>query len=76
MIIMIFSKFFQVSQWPLCDRGLLYDREWMVVTESGIAMSQKRESRLCLLQPSIDLNKQQLLLDFPGTRYILLEFDV
>lgn len=67
---------FKVNKWPLCERGLLYDREWMVVTESGIAMSQKRESRLCLLQPSIDLNKQQLLLDFPGMETLCISLSI
>lgn len=57
---------FRVESWPLGDRGLLYDREWMIVTHTGIAMSQKRETRLCLLQPSIDLGKGLLMLCFPG----------
>ncbi|XP_045209996.2 molybdenum cofactor sulfurase-like [Mercenaria mercenaria] len=67
---------FKVNEWPLCDRGLLYDREWMIVTESGIAMSQKRESRLCLIKPSIDLNKNHLLLDFPGMETMCVSLNV
>ncbi|WAR05941.1 MOCOS-like protein [Mya arenaria] len=63
---------FKVDRWPVSDRGLLYDREWMIVTETGIAMSQKREYRLCLLKPSIDLEHGLLTLDFPEMESIHL----
>ncbi|KAH3825946.1 hypothetical protein DPMN_127833 [Dreissena polymorpha] len=63
---------FRVTRWPLCSRGLLYDREWMIVTETGIALTQKREYRLCLLRPSIDLLSGQLILAFPGMNVLRL----
>lgn len=50
----------------MSSKGLLHDRDWMIVTETGIAMSQKREPKLCLLKPSIDLKSQTLTLEFPG----------
>ncbi|KAL4229526.1 hypothetical protein ACF0H5_012566 [Mactra antiquata] len=65
---------FKVKQWPLCDRGLLYDRGWMIISSSGIAMSQKREPRLCLVQPTIDLHKLCLTLNFPGMEPIDISF--
>ncbi|XP_052212414.1 molybdenum cofactor sulfurase-like [Dreissena polymorpha] len=63
---------FRVPRWPLCSRGLLYDREWMIVMETGIALTQKREYRLCLLRPSIDLLSGQLILAFPGMNVLRL----
>lgn len=60
------SHTLQVKKWPLCERGLLYDREWMIVLESGFGLSQKREPRLCRLQPSIDLISETLTLEYPG----------
>ena len=60
---------FQVRRWPLCSRGLLFDREWMIVTESGIGMSQKREPKLCLLRPTLDLLSETLTLEYPGTPF-------
>ncbi|KAL3836313.1 hypothetical protein ACJMK2_021749 [Sinanodonta woodiana] len=57
---------FSVNEWQLTARGLLYDREWMIVSESGVALSQKREPKLCLLQPRIDLSDQTLVLSYPG----------
>ncbi|XP_060552726.1 molybdenum cofactor sulfurase-like [Ruditapes philippinarum] len=47
----------------------------MVVTESGIAMSQKREGRLCHLKSSIDLNNNRLLLDFPEMETMSVSLD-
>lgn len=55
-----------VDSWPLDDRGLLYDRCWMVVTDLGVALTQKQETRLCLIKPLIDLQKGVLTLTFEG----------
>ncbi|KAK3578357.1 hypothetical protein CHS0354_039070 [Potamilus streckersoni] len=68
---------FSVNEWQLTDRGLLYDREWMIVSENGVALSQKREPKLCLLQPRIDLSDQILVLSYPGMPdcIVPLQFD-
>ena len=55
-----------VSSWPVGEKGLLYDREWVVVGETGAVISQKQEGRLCLVQPSVDLQSNTLTLYFPG----------
>ncbi|KNC54019.1 molybdenum cofactor sulfurase [Thecamonas trahens ATCC 50062] len=48
-----------VTEWELGPRGLLYDREWLVVkTEADgriQTLNQKKEPRLCLLRPLVDL---------------------
>ena len=56
----------QVSQWPLSDKGLLYDREWLVLAENGVTLSQKQDPRLCTILPSIDLEGGTLTLSAPG----------
>ena len=38
----------------------------MIVTESGVNLSLKKETKLCLLQPQIDLDLQRLVLNYPG----------
>jgi molybdenum cofactor sulfurtransferase len=48
------------------SRGFLYDREWMVVTPAGVCLTQKQDTKLCLIQPSIDLSRRLLILQFPG----------
>ena len=38
----------------------------MIVSEQGVAISQKREPLLCLIKPEIDLDSQTLTLTFHG----------
>ncbi|XP_018416165.1 PREDICTED: molybdenum cofactor sulfurase [Nanorana parkeri] len=57
---------FQVSQWPVVEQGLLFDRNWMVVNENGVCLSQKQEPKLCLIRPSIDLIKNIMIIHAHG----------
>lgn len=54
------------SSWTLTSKGLQYDREWMIVSSSGVCLTQKQETKLCLLMPVIDLKCDSLKLNFPG----------
>ncbi|XP_062141186.1 molybdenum cofactor sulfurase isoform X1 [Drosophila sulfurigaster albostrigata] len=51
------------ESWPLTEQGLQYDREWMIVDMSGMALTQKRCTHLCLLQPRIVHDQLQLHFD-------------
>ncbi|XP_049945847.1 molybdenum cofactor sulfurase 3 [Schistocerca serialis cubense] len=55
-----------VPTWQVSARGLAYDRQWMVVTSAGVALTQKTESRLCLVVPHVDVDRRILQLHFPG----------
>ncbi|XP_010149599.1 PREDICTED: molybdenum cofactor sulfurase, partial [Eurypyga helias] len=57
---------FEVTEWPVGNQGLLYDRNWMVVNENGVCMTQKQEPRLCLVNPSIDLKKKVMVIQAEG----------
>ncbi|TNN44555.1 Molybdenum cofactor sulfurase [Liparis tanakae] len=57
---------FEVQDWPLGPLGLLHDRGWMVVNGNGVCLSQKRETRLCLVRPRVLLPSNELLLQAPG----------
>ncbi|XP_064555458.1 molybdenum cofactor sulfurase isoform X1 [Drosophila montana] len=46
--------------WPLTDQGLQYDREWMIVDINGMALTQKRCTDLCLIQPRLVADQLQL----------------
>ncbi|XP_019623568.1 PREDICTED: molybdenum cofactor sulfurase-like isoform X2 [Branchiostoma belcheri] len=59
---------FEVKSWQLSARGLMYDREWMVVNESGVCLSQKREPKLCLIRPAIYLTEAVLQLSAEGMK--------
>lgn len=52
--------------WKLTSKGLQYDREWMIVSSSGVCLTQKQETKLCLLMPVIDLKNNILVLNYPG----------
>ncbi|GLD56072.1 molybdenum cofactor sulfurase isoform X1 [Lates japonicus] len=57
---------FEVHDWPVGPQGLLYDRGWMVVNGNGVCLSQKRETRLCLIHPQVHLPSNKLLLQASG----------
>ncbi|KFV65966.1 Molybdenum cofactor sulfurase, partial [Dryobates pubescens] len=57
---------FEVTQWPVGNQGLLYDRNWMVVNQNGVCMTQKQDPRLCLVNPSIDLKKNVMVIQAEG----------
>lgn len=65
----------KVTKWPINPSGLLHDREWMVVTERGIALTQKRLPQLCFIQPDINLANNTLTLHYPGIPPLQLSLD-
>ncbi|ALC48610.1 mal [Drosophila busckii] len=56
-------KIAAAAAWPLTAQGLQYDREWMIVDHNGLALTQKRCTQLCLLQPRIVGSALQLHFD-------------
>ncbi|XP_007240365.3 molybdenum cofactor sulfurase [Astyanax mexicanus] len=66
---------FEVTEWPLGPQGLLFDRTWMVVNENGVCLSQKRETKLCLIHPHICLASSTLHLQASGMDPIALPLE-
>ncbi|XP_043289981.1 molybdenum cofactor sulfurase 2 [Venturia canescens] len=64
------------DSWPLGERGLQFDREWMIVTSSGVGLSQKQLVKLCLLQPTISREKNVLVLDYPGMPSVQVPLEI
>ncbi|XP_015212667.2 molybdenum cofactor sulfurase isoform X1 [Lepisosteus oculatus] len=60
----------EVREWPIGERGLLYDRIWMVVNVNGVCLSQKQEPKLCLIRPHISLQHSKLSLSAEGMSLI------
>ena len=56
----------KVSRWPLGNKGLLHDREWVIAKPSGNCLTMKEEPKLCLILPQLDLNKATLTLTAAG----------
>ncbi|XP_032687894.1 molybdenum cofactor sulfurase 1 isoform X2 [Odontomachus brunneus] len=61
-----------VDMWNLNSKGLEYDREWMIVTSSGICLTQKHQTNLCLLKPVILRKKNIMELSYPGMPTIVV----
>lgn len=62
------------SKWQLTKKGLKYDREWMIVnSRNGTAVTQKNETKLCLISPIIDEDKNVMILKFP-CEYLRVNF--
>ena len=66
------APMFQVNEWEVGPRGFLYDRHWMIVTDSGVCLTQKREPRLCLIKPTLDLTGRILSVTAPGKKKIVI----
>ncbi|EEZ98196.1 molybdenum cofactor sulfurase 1 [Tribolium castaneum] len=59
---------FSVPQWPLTSTGLKFDRQWMIINSSGVAITQKNNKKMCLIRPIIDLETEMLFLTYPGRK--------
>lgn len=57
---------FKVDEWEVGDRGFVYDRQWMIISDSGICLTQKQEPQLCLIKPKVDLANGVLMVTAPG----------
>ncbi|XP_047480328.1 molybdenum cofactor sulfurase-like [Penaeus chinensis] len=55
-----------VREWSIGEEGLKYDRQWMIVTNSGTTLTQKRLPIMSLIKPNIDLVNGVLQLSFKG----------
>ena len=61
------------NSWKLTARGFLFDREWMIMTSNGVCLTQKQEPKMCLIVPSINLDKNELRLSYPGDKFSLVK---
>ncbi|XP_029445724.1 molybdenum cofactor sulfurase isoform X2 [Rhinatrema bivittatum] len=66
---------YEVSQWPVGKQGLLYDRNWMIVNQNGVCLSQKQEPRLCLICPIIDLKESNMVITAEGMEPIKISLN-
>jgi uncharacterized protein YcbX len=62
-----------VDQALVTETGLEWDRQWMVVDEGGVLVTQREQPRLALVQPTLRTN--DLLLRAPGMLALHLALD-
>lgn len=65
---------FSVTSWPLTSSGLLHDRQWMI-TRRGIVLTQKHNSRLCLISTHVCLGTGMLTLKADGSRQVSIPLE-
>ncbi|XP_047528813.1 molybdenum cofactor sulfurase isoform X2 [Vanessa atalanta] len=63
------------SGWKIGTKGLEFDREWMIVRDNGICLTQKQNTFMCKIQPIIDLKNRCLTLNFDGQKPISISLD-
>ncbi|XP_037932226.1 molybdenum cofactor sulfurase 3-like, partial [Teleopsis dalmanni] len=67
---------YDVLEWQLTNTGFKYDRNWMIVDNNGMAITQKHNTRLCLIKPEIDLKKGYLTISFPNMKCIDVPLEI
>ncbi len=61
---------FSTDRWPIDDRGLRYDRRWMLVDEHQKFLSQRRLPKMALIKTQLTAN--ELTLSIPDGKEIAL----
>ncbi|KAM3967146.1 molybdenum cofactor sulfurase [Aphomia sociella] len=63
------------SSWKIGLKGFEYDREWMVIKDNGVCLTQKQNTRMCMIQPKIDLRRKHMVLFCKGLAPISIPLD-
>lgn len=66
------GAFIVEDSWKLTNKGLKYDREWMIINSAGICVTQKHNKKLCLVKPYINLDKNTMRLEFKGNNFCII----
>ncbi|CAH0407300.1 unnamed protein product [Chilo suppressalis] len=64
------------SSWKIGPKGFEYDREWMIVKDNGVCLTQKQNTQMCLIKPKIDLKHRILSLNCIGMPSLSLPLDM
>lgn len=59
---------FTVDSWSLSSSGLLYDRDWVVVSAAGFALTQKKCPMMCLIGTYIEQSTNTLFITSPSMK--------
>ncbi|CAM6125359.1 unnamed protein product [Calypogeia fissa] len=62
---------FERNSWPIGDYGLMYDREWLLMSGSGEILTQKKCPKLCFIETYINLELGSLIVQAPNMKAAL-----
>ncbi|XP_050664307.1 molybdenum cofactor sulfurase isoform X2 [Leptidea sinapis] len=57
---------FKVTAWKIGPKGFEYDREWMIIKDNGVCLTQKNYPQMCIIRPEINLKTKTLVLNCEG----------
>ncbi|XP_075971645.1 molybdenum cofactor sulfurase isoform X2 [Anticarsia gemmatalis] len=63
------------SSWKIGSKGFEYDREWMIIKDNGVCLTQKQNPKMCMIRPKIDLKQRIMTLHFKGKSPIAVSLD-
>ena len=63
----------RVSNWPVIETGLKYDRQWMLIDTDNQFLSQRRLPRMALIKTA--LTETQLIISAPGMDNLTVELE-
>lgn len=63
------------SSWKIGLKGFEYDREWMIIKDNGVCLTQKQMPRMCMIRPKIDLEQRIMTLYFKGKSSITVSLN-
>lgn len=55
--------------------GLLFDRAWVVVDDTGNYVNQKKAPLMCQIKPRLSLERRTLTLTAPGMPNFVVDID-
>ncbi|XP_041970861.1 molybdenum cofactor sulfurase [Aricia agestis] len=66
---------FKPQSWKVGHKGFEYDREWMIIRENGVCLTQKQNTYMCMILPDINLEEKCMVLNFKGMTSIKIPLD-
>ncbi|XP_058443494.1 molybdenum cofactor sulfurase 3-like [Malaya genurostris] len=69
------GSFKVTTSWPLCRKGLKYDRDFVIVDENGVVLTQKKLTEMCLIMTRINLDTNELTLSHPSLSDFILDMN-
>ena len=57
---------FKVAKWPVCDKGFVYDRVWVIRDSRNVILKPNIDRNMFKIKPSIDLESGIMHISYPG----------
>ncbi|KAI6651517.1 hypothetical protein LOD99_5125 [Oopsacas minuta] len=65
----------KVKEWPVCEKGFLYDRVWAIRDSKNVIIRQTMDKNLYNIRPFIDLESGIMQISYPGMKQICFKIN-